>query len=280
VVSGVGRNIVPGGSDEGRGYYLDMIQTDASINPGNSGGALINALGEVIGVNSSIISQSGGSVGLGFAIPIDRARRIADDLVREGSVRRAWIGATVEPADPNAFGRSNEVRVASVAPGSPAAQAGLRVGSTIVSFGGRRVTNPLDWEARTLDMRVGETAELVVRAGNRTRTLRITAGGLPSLAAERVRVLEQFELITMTPAIRAERRLRSQRGALIASVPVEAQRLGLREGDLIIEINRVPIRSAEEVAGLLRRASGRTALRITFERQGQLLSTPPFYIDG
>jgi serine protease Do len=280
VVSGVRRNIVPGGSDESRGYYLDMIQTDASINPGNSGGPLINALGQVIGVNSSIISQSGGSVGLGFAIPIDRARRVADDLVRDGRVQRAWIGATVEPADANAFGRSHSVKVAQVAPGSPAARAGLRAGATIVSFGGRRVTNPLDWEARTLDMRVGETTELVVRDNGSERTLRITAGGLPSLAAERVRVLEQFELITLTPAIRAERRLRSQRGALIASLPAEAQRLGLQVGDLIVEINRVPINSAEEAADVLRRATGRTAVRIGFERQGQLGSTPPFYIGG
>jgi serine protease Do len=280
VVSGVGRNIVPGGSDEGRGYYLDMIQTDASINPGNSGGPLINALGQVIGVNSSIISQSGGSVGLGFAIPIDRARRIAEDLVRGGRVQRAWIGATVEPADANAFGRSNQVRVAQVAPASPAAQAGARVGMTIVSFNGRRVANPLDWEARMLDMRAGESAELVVRDSGRERTLRVVAGGLPSLAAERIRVLQQFELVTLTPAIRAERRLRSQQGALIVSLPAEAQRIGLQEGDLIVGINRVPIRSAEEVGDLLRRASGRTALRITFERQGQLGSTPPFYIDG
>ncbi len=280
VVSGVGRNIVPGGSDEGRGYYLDMIQTDASINPGNSGGPLINALGQVIGVNSSIISQSGGSVGLGFAIPIDRARRIADDLVRAGRVQRAWIGATVEPADPNAFGRSNEVRVAQVAPGSPAAQAGLRVGATILSFNGRRVANPLDWEARTLDMRVGEAASLAVRENGRDRTLRITAGALPSLAAERVQVLAQFELITLTPAIRAERRLRSQQGALIASLPAGAERLGLQEGDLIIEINRVPIRSAEEAADVLRRVGPRAAIRITFERQGQVGSTPPFYLDG
>ena len=279
VVSGVARNIVPGRGDQGRGYYLDMIQTDASINPGNSGGPLINALGQVIGVNSSIISQSGGSVGLGFAIPIDRARRIADDLLREGRVRRAWLGATVEPADPNAFGRSNEVRVTEVASGSPAAAAGLRAGAIVLTVGGRRVTSPLDWEARMLDMRVGEPVEMRVRENGRERTLRVTPGGLPSLAAERVRAQTQFELITLTPAIRAERRLRSEHGALIASMPGEAQRLGLRVGDLIVEINRVPIRSAEEAAGFLRRGNGQSAIRITFERQGRLSSTPPFYIN-
>ena len=281
VVSGVARNIVPGGSDGGRGYYLDMIQTDASINPGNSGGPLINALGQVIGVNSSIISQSGGSVGLGFAIPIDRARRIADDLLRDGRVRRAWLGATVEPSDPNAFGRSNQVRVTEVAGGSPAATAGLRPGHIIVSVGGRRVTSPLDWEARMLDMHVGESVEMIVRDGSSDRTLRVTPGDLPSLAAERVRALRQFELITLTPAIKAERRLRSDQGALITSLTEEAQRLGLRVGDLIVGINRVPIRTAEEAAQVLSRAtSGRSAIRIMFERQGRIVSTPPFYING
>jgi serine protease Do len=279
VVSGVGRNIVPGGSDEGRGYYLDMIQTDASINPGNSGGPLINALGQVIGVNSSIISQSGGSVGLGFAIPIDRARRIAEDLLRSGRMRRAWTGVTLEPADPNAFGRSQEVRVTQVAPGSPAAAAGLRVGDIVVSVAGRRVANPLDWESRILDMRVGEAVELRVRSGGQERTVRLAPSDLPSLSAERVRALSQFELITMTPAIRAERRLRSERGAIVVTLPPEARQLGLREGDLITEINRIPIRTAEEAANALRSLAGRGPVRLTLERQGRLHTTS-FYIGG
>ncbi len=90
VISGVGRNLVA--QTEGAQAYFDMIQTDASINPGNSGGPLVTADGEVIGVNSSIYSTSGGSIGLGFAIPINRARRVADDLVEHGRVRRPWIG--------------------------------------------------------------------------------------------------------------------------------------------------------------------------------------------
>ncbi|MGH7573961.1 MAG: S1C family serine protease, partial [Longimicrobiales bacterium] len=144
VISGVGRNIIPAGG-ESRGYYLDMIQTDASINPGNSGGPLVNALGQVIGVNSSIISETGGNVGLGFAIPIDRARRIAESLLSEGHIRRVWVGAEVKPSDPNRFGRSQNVEVAAVTPGSPADRAGLRVGQRIVAVGGRDVRTPLDW---------------------------------------------------------------------------------------------------------------------------------------
>jgi serine protease Do len=135
VVSATDRHIFPSVSDraEDRGFYLGMIQTDAAINPGNSGGPLVNALGEVVGMNSSIFSRSGGSEGLGFAIPIDRAIRIADDLARFGEVRRAWVGlevAAITSDDP--FGRSQGVQIASVAPSSPAAQAEIRAGSKIV----------------------------------------------------------------------------------------------------------------------------------------------------
>src|SRR5690606_18074949 len=165
--SGVGRNIIPDASGQERGFYLDMIQTDASINPGNSGGPLLNALGDVIGVNSSIISGSGGSVGLGFAIPIDRARRVAADLLEHGEVRRAWVGVTLETGDTDRFGRSRDVRIATVAPGSPAERAGLRPGDRIIRVNGRRVATPLDWEARLLDSSVGQPLQLVTRRGER-----------------------------------------------------------------------------------------------------------------
>ena len=131
VISGTGRNLV--GQAEGGGVYVDMIQTDAAINPGNSGGPLVNALGEVIGVNSSIYTPSGGSVGLGFAIPINRARRVIEDLLAHGAVRRPWIG--MQPRLPDSDNPrdvlTGGVVVRSVAPGSPAAQAGLEPGDVI-----------------------------------------------------------------------------------------------------------------------------------------------------
>jgi serine protease Do len=272
VVSGVHRNIIPEGGDE-RGWYLDMIQTDASINPGNSGGPLVNALGEVIGVNSSIISGSGGSVGLGFAIPIDRARRVARDLTREGRVRRAWIGVQVDPHEPNRWGRSRQVRVARVAPGSPAAAAGIQPGMVVVSAGGRAVASPLDWEARMLDAQLGTTLELVVLHDGRQRAVRVGTADLPSLSAERVRALEELELVTLTPAIRGERRIVNEQGALIVSAGDGAQQVGLRAGDVILQINRVPVRTAAEAASVLRRLEGtRTVVRVVVERQGQLIS--------
>ncbi|HEY4735248.1 MAG TPA: trypsin-like peptidase domain-containing protein, partial [Gemmatimonadaceae bacterium] len=131
VVSGTGRNLA--GQSEGAGVYVDMIQTDASINPGNSGGPLVNASGEVIGVNSSIFSPSGGSVGIGFAIPINRARRVAEDLLAHGVVRHPWIGLQpVLSRAPGATGPNTGVLVGSVVPGSPAARAGIQAGDVIV----------------------------------------------------------------------------------------------------------------------------------------------------
>ena len=270
VVSGIGRNIIPS-SDDSRGYYLGMIQTDASINPGNSGGPLVNAEGEVIGVNSSIFSRSGGSEGLGFAIPINRARSVVMDLVDDGTVRRPWTGLELEPADPNRFGRSRQVRVAGVAPGSPAERAGLRQGMVLREAAGYTIRTPLDWEAALLEVRVGDTLQVAVEGAQ--RSIAVVPEDLPSLTAERVSALEEFELVTLTPAIRSERGTSSEQGALIVGLSDAAARtLGLREGDVIIGINRYAVRSAEEAAELLRRlqaVQGRVAIRLLVEREGR-----------
>ena len=165
VISGVGRNLMARG--EGPSAYFDMIQTDASINPGNSGGPLVSASGEVIGVNSSIYSTSGGSIGLGFAIPINRARRVADDLLAHGRVRRPWIGVRLDepPTDNPREVIARGATIASVTPGSPAERAGLRRGDVITRVRTRVVHNRFDWDAALLDLRVGEQVPLVVRRG-------------------------------------------------------------------------------------------------------------------
>jgi serine protease Do len=273
VVSAVDRHIFPSGQDRqmDRGFYLGMIQTDAAINPGNSGGPLINALGEVVGMNSSIFSRSGGSEGLGFAIPIDRALKIADDLIRHGEVRRAWVGIDVQAvATDDPFGRSDGVQISQVSPESPASEVGLRAGAPIISAGGRRVMSPLDFEAALLDLRDGESLELEL-GGRDPRTIRLRARELPSMTAERVTILQGLEMITVTDAIRAERGIRNENGALITQIPVAvAQAIRLQPGDVILQINNSPIREAADVERVLASLPAGSVFRIYFERGGRI----------
>jgi serine protease Do len=265
VVSAVGRNIVPSSSEEG--FYLGMIQTDASINPGNSGGPLVNALGQVIGINASIFSRSGGSEGMGFAIPIDRALRIADDLVDHGGVRRAWVGLDVVPVDADEWGRTRGVRVPSVAGGSPADHAALAGGDRLLRANGRALTAPLDFEAVMLDLRAGDTLALTV--DGQPRPVRMTAAALPSVTAERVTVLQDMQLITVTPQVRAERGIVSEQGALIASISdrLSAQ-LALEQGDVLVQVNRTRVTGADQAKRIFDGLRGQGAVRIYVERDG------------
>jgi serine protease Do len=273
VVSATGRNILP--SQDQAGLYLDMIQTDASINPGNSGGPLANALGEVVGVNSSIFSQSGGSIGLGFAIPIERALRVADEIVKNGEVRRAWVGLDVAGAESlREWKTQGGVLVTAVAPGGPAARAGLQAKDVLTQANGRTLRNYLDWEAVKLDLHVGDAVKVTYRQGSKTTTSTITTGDLPTVAAEKVTVLKDLQLVTVTPAIQAEQGVQSERGALIFRIAdALAQSTGLRRGDVIVAMNRRYIRSADDVNEVIENLRSRQPVRLYFERDQQILYT-------
>ncbi len=279
VISAVGRNITA--RSEGAGMYLDMIQTDAAINPGNSGGPLVNAAGEVIGVNSSIYSPSGGSVGLGFAIPIDRTMRIVDDLVTHGRLRQPWVGIQLEL--PELSSARDAVRavplVGRIVPGSPAAKAGVRTGDVILRAGGKGIRNPFDWEARLLELRVGETFPMVVKRGDRDVTVQLTVADVPEVSAPRVTVLRELELVTVTDAIREERRIRSREGALVfrASDRLQSE-LGIKSGDVIVQIGNTPITSADQAARAINAYGARGTVQMWFERGGQIFPPLSFRI--
>ena len=273
VVSGVGRNIAAG-AGEGAGVYVDMIQTDASINPGNSGGPLINASGEVIGVNSSIFSPSGGSIGLGFAIPIDRAKRVMEDLLAHGVIRQPWDGINVRVVAPGANPRemlNAGVVVNSVVPGSPADRAGVRPGDVIVRAGDRALRNPYDWQAARLDFRVGDAVPLILRRGSRQTTVTLRITDLPEVTAPRVAVLQEIQLVTLSPQIRESRRIRSSNGALVVNVSerVSAE-IGIERDDVLLQINNFRIASAEDAARAINYYAGRSVIEVWFERNGQL----------
>ena len=268
VISATGRNILPTGNQSGS--YLDMIQTDAAINPGNSGGPLANALGEVIGVNSSIFSENGGSVGLGFAIPIERAVRVAEELIRNSTVRRAWVGLTVNPiAGTGDWKQNGGVPVGEVAPGGPASRAGIRTGDILMQANGRTLRNYLDWDAVQLDLHVGDSVTVVGRSRGEAFSHRVVTGDLPSVTAQKVRVLQNLDLITVTPAIQAERRIQSAAGALVYRVPPDlSDQTGIAVGDVILGINGQALRSAEEVGRALQAIRAGTAFILNIERGG------------
>jgi serine protease Do len=257
-----------------------MLQTDASINPGNSGGPLVNAVGEVIGVNTSIFSPTGSSIGLGFAIPINRAMRVADDLVKHGAVRHPWIGLRISQPSGGSIREAlrSGVVVRSVVIGSPAARAGIQPGDQIVKSRDRILRNIFEWEGELLDLRVGEPATMVVKRRGVEETVTVTPADLPEVGAKKVEVLRDVQLVTLTPAIRQERGIRSTRGAVVVSASDRVMdQLGITPGDVIIGVNRSAVSTAEEVARAIDQLSGRGLIQLTIERRGAMYTTQ-FYI--
>ncbi len=277
VVSAVGRNLLP--SEGQSGIYVGMIQTDAPINPGNSGGPLANAVGDVVGVNSSIFTSSGGSVGIGFAIPIERALRVADELRRFGKVRRAWVGLDVAGAeDLRGWKKAGGLRVSQVASGGPAGRAGVAAGDVLVSARGRRLRTFLDWEAVMLDTGPGDTLVVNYRHAGEGRSARLAVTDFPTTLAEKVAVLGGMKVVTVTPAVRAERDIQSDHGALIYDLPEDMEEAtGLRSGDVILQINRVRVSTAEDLRRAFAATAGAGAVTVWFERSGRLERTA-FYV--
>jgi serine protease Do len=255
-----------------------MIQTDAAINPGNSGGPLANADGEVIGMNASILSKSGGSEGMGFAIPIERVLRIAEDIRGHGHVRRAYVGVQVTEAEGDEFGRTRGVRVSRVAKGSPADLAGVRVGDRLLEVGGRRMATPYDFEAALLDLPAGSDVSLLIDGGWAAISMR--AEELPSLHAEKARIFEGLDLMTLTAGVRGEYNIESPSGALVVGVAAQFQRdLGLGPGDVIVQVNDQVVSGAAEVESVVASLARGVRHRFVIERNGRRLTTPDFTLN-
>jgi serine protease Do len=182
VISAVNRNIKT--SEEVIGVYTGMIQTDAAINPGNSGGALVNSLGQVIGINTFIITQSGGSMGMGFAIPVSRVKFILDEVRRYGRIREIWIGLLVQEMTPliaRSFGleSSEGVIVSQVDKGSPADKAGLKRGDVIIEVNGGHITDFESARRAIFGARVGDVLEFTIVRDGDQKTVRVDVEEAP-----------------------------------------------------------------------------------------------------
>ncbi len=258
IVSATGRVI-------GEGPYDDFIQTDAAINPGNSGGPLIDARGRAIGINTAILSQSGGSVGVGFAIPITLAKTVVAQLASSGHVERGWLGVTIQRVTPDlakSFGLSSPAGalVADVKSGSPAERAGLKSGDVIVEYDGAAVARSEDLPRAVAATAVGrEVSVTVVRDGQRMtlhpRVARLEGEeAAVSPAAMEGRGTLGLSVETITPAVAGELGLDRSRGVVVREVRDDspAARAGLRAGDVILAVDRHPVTSVADMRGVLR----------------------------
>ena len=208
--------------------YEDFIQTDAPINPGNSGGALIDARGELIGLNTAILSRSGGSQGIGFAIPVNLARHDMNEIVADGHVTRGWLGATIQdvtPAMAKAFGMEAPagVLIADVSPNSPAAQAGLKAGDIVMSMNGQPIADSSSLRLQVSETAPGTSLPMTVRRGD--STLNVTAK-LRELATDADKTAEGaagqqvergIQVEELTPALSEQLKLSKEAHGVVVS---------------------------------------------------------------
>jgi Do/DeqQ family serine protease len=278
IVSAVARTQV-GNSD-----YQFFIQTDAAINPGNSGGALVDVNGRLVGINSEIYSRSGGSEGIGFAIPANMVRVVVASAEQGGgTVKRAWLGAklqevTPEIADSLGLKHPGGALVASVVSGSPAARAGIKTGDLIVTIDGVTVDDPAAFDYRFATKPVGGEAKVgLLRQGKET-VVALPLQGLPDTPRQEVEIQGRSPFLgakvaNLSPALADEMRLDPQtEGVVITGVAdgSAAQSVGFQKGDIVVSVNGQNITKSSELERVTN--AGSRSWRITIQRGGQQIS--------
>jgi serine protease Do len=240
---------------------VPFIQTDVAVNPGNSGGPLFNMAGEVIGINSQIYSTTGGYMGMSFAIPIDVAMQVKDQLVAHGKVTRGRIGVTVQevtPALARSFGldKARGALVSGVEPGGPAAKGGLQAGDVIVGFAGKPIAGSGELPSIVAQTRPGEKVDVRVLRDGAERDLQLSVGELPAERADLAAgpAMQQGKLgVSVRPG---------GQGLEIAQAEGPAARAGLRAGDIIVGVNGTPVRSVDELKSAVDAAGDSVAILV------------------
>jgi serine protease Do len=249
IVSAKGRFI-------GQGNYDDFLQTDAPINPGNSGGPLLDLNGRVIGINTSIFSRSGGNIGIGFAIPINLAKDLIPQLREKGRVTRGWIGVmiqkvTPEIADSLGLSASRGALVADVVKGGPAEQAGIKVGDVIVTFDGQDVKESTELPTLVAREKIGQAVPVVVMRDGKEENVSITIAEMKDDEEQIATGASEAYGLTvqnLTPEIAESLGINIDvQGVLVSGVEPgsPADDAGLRRGDVIVEVNRKPVKDVD-----------------------------------
>ncbi|MBI3358398.1 MAG: DegQ family serine endoprotease [Nitrospirae bacterium] len=276
IVSAIGR------ANVGIADYEDFIQTDAAINPGNSGGALVNIRGELIGINTAIFTRSGGYMGVGFAVPSNMVRSVMDSLVKTGRVTRGWLGVSIQditPALAKEFGLkdSKGSLVTDIMPDSPAAKADLKRGDVIFSFTGHEIENSSHLRNMVARTGVGTKALVKIIRDKKEKEISVTLSEQPKEVAEKGEEKEAesgsfgISVQDVTPDMAEQFNLDpKEKGVIVVQIEEGslAEEAGLREGDLIIEINRKPVLDLKSYERLFTKIKKGEAVLILINRQG------------
>lgn len=277
IVSATGRGL--GGAIE---HYEDFIQTDAAINPGNSGGALLDLHGDLVGINTAIVSGgSGGNQGVGFAIPINMARNVFQQIVDHGKVIRGHLGVAIQSVDADmakAFGlaQGGGALVADVTPGGPAAKAGINRGDIILDLNGQPVNEPDDLSVRISEIAPGTSVHLKISRNGQMRDVTATLGELnekqdaPENGEAKVGPLQGVQVQNLTPAVARDLGISGGiTGVVVSSVDPgsPAAAAGLDRGDVIQEVNRKPVHSMGEYNQALASAHDQSVLLLVSRGQ-------------
>jgi serine protease Do len=284
IVSAIGR------ASMGIAEYEDFIQTDAAINPGNSGGALVNARGELIGINTAIFSQSGGNMGIGFAVPSGMARSVLEQLMKSGKVVRGWLGVSIQDLSPELaqqFGitETKGVLVSEVLDGSPAKRAGLDRGDVILEYDRKPVESPSQLRNAVARTAVGRKVSLKYVRDKRMKTIELAIDEQPKSVAKAggeeaeesgsaTGLLSDLEVRDMTSEI--ARRLglsNAEKGVVVVQVRSgsAAEEAGLKEGDVILELNRRPVANLRSYESAASQAAKDQPVLLLVKRQGRTL---------
>jgi serine protease Do len=281
---GVGQTVTTGiVSAKGRGGfgivdYEDFIQTDASINPGNSGGALVDAEGRLVGINTAIISRTGGNQGIGFAVPINMARVVMERLIKDGKFTRGFLGVSIQPVTPDlarAFDLPAETGalVGGVSPNTPASDAGVKEGDVVIELNGRKVTDNRQFRLMISQTPPETKVTLKVLREGKEKVLSATLGELPAsqLASRgtpgdwgtKRDVLEGVQLSDLDARSRRQFEIPGNvRGPLVIDVEPGSAAFGagLRAGDVVVEINRRPVSDVAEAMSQVASSKGGSVL--------------------
>ncbi len=255
----------------GQGSYDNFIQTDAAINPGNSGGPLINLRAEVVGINTAIFSRSGGNIGIGFAIPINVAKDLLPELEEKGKVTRGWLGVliqkvTLDIAESLGLKEAKGALVADVMKDGPAAEAGVKVGDVIVEFDGHTVKDSTELPMLVARTPIGKTVKLKLIRDKETQTLSVKIGELKEEGEVAAAGKEEGFGLTvqpLTPEIAENLGISGDiKGVVVSAVESgsSAEDAGLRRGDVILEVNREPVKDLPSYRKALKASKGKSVL--------------------